>query len=83
MKLPFLKQGEKKLSTTIIGTVITLLIVTILTIGIPSYYVIVQESNKVLTEQQVANMQSIKTTVEELSSISHNLEDIIKKFKTE
>ena len=51
MKLPFFKQNEKKLSTTIIGTVITLLIVTILTIGIPSYYVIVQESNKVLTEQ--------------------------------
>jgi len=36
-----------------------------------------------LTEQQVANMQSIKTTVEELSDISYNLEDIIKKFKTE
>jgi methyl-accepting chemotaxis protein len=51
MKLPFFKQREKKLSNTIIGTVITLLIVTILTIGIPSYYVIVEESNKVLTEQ--------------------------------
>lgn len=36
-----------------------------------------------LTEQQVANMQSIKNTVEELSNISYNLEDIIKKFKTE
>jgi len=51
MKLPFLNQKEKKLSTTIIGTVITLLIVTILSIGIPSYYVIVQESQKVLAEQ--------------------------------
>lgn len=51
MKLPFLKQKNKKLSTTIVGTAITILIVTILTIGIPSYYVIVQESDKVLTEQ--------------------------------
>lgn len=51
MRLALFKRMEKKLSTTIIGTVITLLIITILTIGIPSYYVIVQESKKVLTEQ--------------------------------
>ena len=51
MRLPFSKQKEKKLSTTIIGTAIIILLITILTIGIPSYYVIVQESDKVLKEQ--------------------------------
>jgi methyl-accepting chemotaxis protein len=46
-----MKNKTKKLSTIITSSVISLIVVTLITIGLPSYFVIVGESDKVLYEQ--------------------------------